>query len=177
MEPKTFTNIEAVNRLHLSQYRLDTQGVAQHIQRMKELVVFRGDRGEPEYYRAEIAFKTVTYLNCPFYLAGHVHWRLARQDESRAVFPANTIFEAGVKYRRQRSWVYCFEIEASADHHQPSPSLNSREEPSQQVQLARRTFFIVADAVEISVYYQGDDLDTYLEHLQHETYPGQMERN
>lgn len=178
METKTFTEIEAVNRLHLSRYRLDTKGgVASDIQRMKERIVFCGDRGEPESYRAEIAFKTVLYLSCPFHLVGHVHWRLAKPNESRTVFPANTIFESGVKSDRQKSQVYCLEVEASADRHEPPSSLNSKEEPSPLSQPAHRTFFIVADAVEIVVHYQGGDLDAYMEQLQHETFPGQVERN
>ncbi|HZO74306.1 MAG TPA: hypothetical protein VFB60_19040 [Ktedonobacteraceae bacterium] len=176
MEPKMFTDVEMVNRLHLSHYRLDMKReTTPQLQRIKDLVVFSGDRGEPEYYRAEIRFKTVIYLNCPFQLFSNVHWRIARPDENRTIFPANTIFELGIKSARQRGQVYCLEVGASFHDHEPSPDTGG--EPSFLAQQAHRTFFIIACSVEIFVHYQGSDLDEYLKQLRHEAFPGQMERS
>ena len=177
MEPKVFSEIEEVNRLHLSHYWLKTKkGTKPSAQSAKDRIFFSGDCGEPEHYRAELLFQQVLYLDCPLQLFSAVHWRMARPDEKRSVFPAEIIFEPAIQSLRQSSQVYCLDVGVSVAGQKRSSARNLREEDQvSQDHLALRTFFIVASRVEISVHYAGDDLETYLEHVGQKDFPDPRE--
>ena len=178
MEPKVFAEIEDVNRLHLSHYWLKTkEGMTPSAQSIPYQIVFSGDCGEPASYRVEIGFKRVLYLDCPFRLFSAVHWRTARPEEGQRVFPAEILFGPLIDAHR-KSQVYCLDIGTAASDHKRSAAWDEKEAPQvSQNHPSHRTFFIVAASVEIVVYFAGDDLETYLEHLRQRAFPDHRERS
>ena len=94
--------------------------------------LIEGNMGFPYYYRIEIRFIDVEYLACAFYLDETYAWRKATPEEAQAVF---SMFSDG----ESRATVYCLE-EISRPH-----------------QRVPRKYFIVAHAVEITVYYDANN--------------------
>ena len=179
MEPKVFAEIEDVNRLHLSHYWLKSTGEIKPFEQiLLDELVFSGDCGEPEHYRAELFFKQVLYLDCPFQLFSAVHWRMARPEEGQRVFPAETMVGFMLQDARRKSQVYCLEVGPVASD-QTRLAARNKEEATQfsQDHPSHRTFFIVAIQVKIVVQYAGNDLETYLEHLQQRALPDHRERS
>lgn len=173
-ESRVFSEIHEVNRLHLSHYRLDTKAETMPIwHTRKGTVVCFGDRGKPEYYRAEMVFQEVLYLDFPLKLSTRARWRLATPEEGRIIFPVESIHEPDTKQARQKSRVYRSDLgfPSSDQPHSLGGSYEDRQNPS-----GTRTFFIVAASVQIVVYYAGDDLDLYLERLQQGALSDQKER-
>ena len=72
METRTFTDIDAANRMWVEYYTIESLEAFN-----EETLVITGDQGYPDYLRIDIKFVAPQYLACATYFEGEVRWRMA----------------------------------------------------------------------------------------------------
>lgn len=137
MQSKTFTDIEIANKIMGQYYQLKA------IEAGGDILLIVGDDGRPTYFRVEIRFHRLGYINCPAFFTNEFQFRLATKQEAPSIREFLNAPEATI---------YCIERGVSFGY----PI--SGDPP---VERKPYKFFIVAQFVEIAVYYDGN-LDVLL---------------
>ena len=142
IKSRSFTDIDVMNSLPLyDHYILEVDS--------ERVFIKTGS----EYCMAELSFHDVEYLSCPTYLGSNFWWRIAPPEEAEHVLERYRTSKGDRERADRECRIYCIDERLEVYHPRP--------------QRASFTYYIVAQSVEIKVYWFGENFERLvLSHFQ-----------